>query len=139
MCRQCSAVFRHRCGGLNSPPSRNSLAPKLCGVLWRKPWCPVLTADWLPFSDQVDVLETQFSQLLEKIDSTHDFETIKHSHESFVTTLQSQLFFFLPPVSPNTAGSISLQTSLFPPSLSPSLPPLPSLPVPRYPGVSMRL
>lgn len=48
---------------------------------------------------QVDVLEAQFSQLTEKIQSTHDFESIKHAHESFVTTLQSQLFFTMPAVS----------------------------------------
>ena len=51
------------------------------------------------FSVQVDVLEAQFSQLMEKIQSTHDFESIKHAHESFVTTLQSQLFFTMPAVS----------------------------------------
>ena len=48
---------------------------------------------------QVDVLEAQFSQLVEEIQSTHDFESIKHAHESFVTTLQSQLFFTMPAVS----------------------------------------
>ena len=48
---------------------------------------------------QVDVLEAQFSQLFDKIQSTHDFESIKHAHESFVTTLQSQLFFTMPAVS----------------------------------------
>ena len=48
---------------------------------------------------QVDVLEAQFTQLTEKIQSTHDFESIKHAHESFVTTLQSQLFFTMPAVS----------------------------------------
>ena len=44
------------------------------------------------------MLETQFSQLLEKVNSTQDFESIKHAHENFVTTLQSQLFFKLPAV-----------------------------------------
>ena len=48
---------------------------------------------------QVDVLEAQFSQLSEKIESTHDFESIKLAHEGFVTTLQSQLFFTMPAVS----------------------------------------
>ena len=47
------------------------------------------------------MLEAQFSQLMEKIQSTHDFESIQHAHESFVTTLQSQLFFTMPAVSPN--------------------------------------
>ena len=50
---------------------------------------------------QVDVLETQYSLLVEKIKSTHDFETIKHAHSEFLSTLQSQLFFSLDPVSDN--------------------------------------
>lgn len=41
---------------------------------------------------QVDVLESQFSELLDRVNSTHDFESIKHAHESFVTAIQSQLF-----------------------------------------------
>ena len=48
---------------------------------------------------QVDVLETQFSLLLEKVSSTHDYETIKHAHEKYLTTLQSQLFLTQPSVS----------------------------------------
>lgn len=55
--------------------------------------------DNLQYYVQVDVLETQFSLLVEKIRQTHDFETIKHAHETFVTTLQSQLFLLLPAVS----------------------------------------
>lgn len=47
---------------------------------------------------QVDVLETQFSQLLDKVSSTHDYETIKHAHEKYLTTLQSQLFLTQPSV-----------------------------------------
>ena len=53
---------------------------------------------------QVDVLEAQFSLLFEKIQSTHDFESIKHAHEGFVATLQSQLFFTMPPVSSQYSG-----------------------------------
>lgn len=48
---------------------------------------------------QVDVLETQFSQLLNTVSSTHDYETIKHAHEKYLTTLQSQLFLTQPSVS----------------------------------------
>ena len=47
----------------------------------------------------MDVLEAQYSLLVEKIKSTHDFETIKNSHSEFLSTLQSQLFFSLDPVS----------------------------------------
>ena len=48
---------------------------------------------------QVDVLESQFSLLLQNITSTLDFESIKLAHERFVTTLQGQLFLLMPPVS----------------------------------------
>lgn len=46
----------------------------------------------------MDVLETQFTQLLEKVSTTHDYETIKHAHEKYLTTLQSQLFLTQPSV-----------------------------------------
>lgn len=48
---------------------------------------------------QVDVLDTQYSVLLQKIKSTHDFETVKNAHSDFLSILQSQLFFSLDPVS----------------------------------------
>lgn len=48
---------------------------------------------------QVDVLETQYSLLLNKIKSTDDFETIKNAHSDFLGMLQSQLFFCVDPVS----------------------------------------
>lgn len=53
----------------------------------------------LQYYVQVDVLETQFSQLLDKVGSTHDYETIKHAHEKYLTTLQSQLFLTQPSIS----------------------------------------
>ncbi|CAI7997342.1 Gamma-tubulin complex component 4 [Geodia barretti] len=52
--------------------------------------------DNLQYYVQVDVLETQFSQLLNRIKSTHDFEAVKVAHSDFVKTLQSQLFFTEP-------------------------------------------
>jgi gamma-tubulin complex component 4 len=55
--------------------------------------------DNLQYYVQVDVLEAQYSLLVEKIKSTHDFETIKNSHSEFLSTLQSQLFYSLDPVS----------------------------------------
>ena len=48
---------------------------------------------------QVDVLESQFTLLLQNITSTLDFESIKLAHEHFVSTLQGQLFLLMPPVS----------------------------------------
>ncbi len=38
-------------------------------------------------------------QLVDKINSSHDFEYVNHAHQQFLTTLQSQLFFKTPPVS----------------------------------------
>lgn len=40
---------------------------------------------------QVDVLEAQFSVLLSKISSTHDFEHIRLAHDQFIASLQTQL------------------------------------------------
>lgn len=48
---------------------------------------------------QVDVLEVQYSQLVEKINSTRDFESIRLSHDNFLTTLMAQSFLLMKPVS----------------------------------------
>lgn len=48
---------------------------------------------------QVDVLEAQYSQLLEKINSTRDFEAIRLGHDHFITTLTAQSFLLMKPVS----------------------------------------
>ena len=61
---------------------------------------------------QVDVLETQYSVLLQKIKSTHDFETVKDAHSDFLSILQSQLFFSLDPVS-NIYIYIYVENSLY--------------------------
>ncbi len=65
---------------------------------------------------QVDVLETQFSQLVERVGATHDYETIKHAHEKYLITLQSQLFLTRPSVSLPPAPVLT-GDSLLPPSL----------------------
>lgn len=48
---------------------------------------------------QVDVLEVQYSQLVEKINSTRDFESIRLAHDNFLTTLMAQSFLLMKPVS----------------------------------------
>lgn len=48
---------------------------------------------------QVDVLEAQYSQLVEKINSTRDFESIRLAHDNFLTTLMAQSFLLMKPVS----------------------------------------
>lgn len=48
---------------------------------------------------QVDVLESQFSQLLQQINSTRDFESIRLAHDHFLSNLLAQSFILLKPVS----------------------------------------
>ena len=48
--------------------------------------------DNLQYYLQVDVLETQYSILLDKINSTKDFETLRLAHDQFITTLHAQSF-----------------------------------------------
>lgn len=50
---------------------------------------------------QVDVLESQFSQLLHQINSTRDFESIRLAHDHFLSNLLAQSFILLKPVSIN--------------------------------------
>ena len=50
---------------------------------------------------QVDVLESQFSQLLQQINSTRDFESIRLAHDHFLSNLLAQSFILLKPVSYN--------------------------------------
>lgn len=49
---------------------------------------------------QVDVLEAQYSQLVEKINSTRDFESIRLAHDHFITTMMAQSFLLMKPVKP---------------------------------------
>jgi gamma-tubulin complex component 4 len=43
----------------------------------------------------VDVLESQFSQLLQQINSTRDFESIRLAHDHFLSNLLAQSFILL--------------------------------------------
>ncbi|EDO37244.1 predicted protein [Nematostella vectensis] len=54
--------------------------------------------DNLQYYLQVDVLEAQFSQLLDKINITQDFEAIRLAHDHFITTLMAQSFLLMKPV-----------------------------------------
>lgn len=47
---------------------------------------------------QVDVLESQFSQLLQQINSTRDFESIRLAHDHFLSNLLAKSFILLKPV-----------------------------------------
>ncbi|XP_066274429.1 gamma-tubulin complex component 4-like [Branchiostoma lanceolatum] len=54
--------------------------------------------DNLQYYLQVDVLETQFSQLVEKIHATRDFENIRLAHDQFLSSLLAQSFILMKPV-----------------------------------------
>lgn len=59
---------------------------------WNLRTLMAFVVDNLQYYLQVDVLESQFSLLVEKMDCTHDFEAIKHAHEQFVVCLLAQTF-----------------------------------------------
>lgn len=44
------------------------------------------------------MLESQFSQLLQQINSTRDFESIRLAHDHFLSNLLAQSFILLKPV-----------------------------------------
>ncbi|ELT88090.1 hypothetical protein CAPTEDRAFT_198216 [Capitella teleta] len=47
---------------------------------------------------QVDVIESQFSILCEKVNSVHDFEAIRLAHDHFLTSLLGHSFLFMKPM-----------------------------------------
>lgn len=59
---------------------------------------------------QVDVLESQFSQLLQQINATRDFESIRLAHDHFLSNLLAQSFILLKPVSPTPTSDTSAHT-----------------------------
>ncbi|XP_012692054.1 gamma-tubulin complex component 4 [Clupea harengus] len=54
--------------------------------------------DNLQYYLQVDVLESQFAHLLQQINSTRDFESIRLAHDHFLSNLLAQSFILLKPV-----------------------------------------
>ncbi|KAK2152884.1 hypothetical protein LSH36_315g00018 [Paralvinella palmiformis] len=59
----------------------------------------IFLIDNLQYYLQVDVIESQFSLLLEKIQNTPDFEEIRLAHDAFLTSLLSQSFLLMKPIS----------------------------------------
>uniref|UniRef100_A0A8C7TT25 Gamma-tubulin complex component n=1 Tax=Oncorhynchus mykiss TaxID=8022 RepID=A0A8C7TT25_ONCMY len=68
-------------------------------VKWRLRNHMAFLVDNLQYYLQVDVLESQFSQLLQQINSTRDFESIRLAHDHFLSNLLAQSFILLKPVS----------------------------------------
>ncbi|XP_024152081.1 gamma-tubulin complex component 4 isoform X1 [Oryzias melastigma] len=67
-------------------------------VKWRLRNHMAFLIDNLQYYLQVDVLESQFSQLLQQINSTRDFESIHLAHDHFLSNLLAQSFILLKPV-----------------------------------------
>ncbi|XP_076002980.1 gamma-tubulin complex component 4 [Genypterus blacodes] len=67
-------------------------------VKWRLRNHMAFLVDNLQYYLQVDVLESQFSQLLQHINSTRDFESIRLAHDHFLSNLLAQSFILLKPV-----------------------------------------
>uniref|UniRef100_A0A4W4GGT6 Gamma-tubulin complex component n=1 Tax=Electrophorus electricus TaxID=8005 RepID=A0A4W4GGT6_ELEEL len=71
---------------------------KTDAVKWRLRNHMAFLVDNLQYYLQVDVLESQFSQLLQQINSTRDFESIRLAHDHFLSNLLAQSFILLKPV-----------------------------------------
>uniref|UniRef100_A0A8C3RPW2 Gamma-tubulin complex component n=1 Tax=Chelydra serpentina TaxID=8475 RepID=A0A8C3RPW2_CHESE len=67
-------------------------------IKWRLRDHMAFLVDNLQHYLQVDVLESQFSQLLLQINSTRDFESIRLAHDHFLSNLLAQSFILLKPV-----------------------------------------
>uniref|UniRef100_A0A8C2CK44 Gamma-tubulin complex component n=1 Tax=Cyprinus carpio TaxID=7962 RepID=A0A8C2CK44_CYPCA len=67
-------------------------------VKWRLRNHMAFLVDNLQYYLQVDVLESQFSQLLQQINATRDFESIRLAHDHFLSNLLAQSFILLKPV-----------------------------------------
>ncbi|XP_061886467.1 gamma-tubulin complex component 4 [Entelurus aequoreus] len=67
-------------------------------IKWRLRNHMAFLIDNLQYYLQVDVLESQFSQLLQQIHSTRDFESIRLAHDHFLSNLLAQSFILLKPV-----------------------------------------
>ncbi|XP_053896970.1 gamma-tubulin complex component 4 isoform X2 [Malaclemys terrapin pileata] len=67
-------------------------------IKWRLRDHMAFLVDNLQYYLQVDVLESQFSQLLLQINSTRDFESIRLAHDHFLSNLLAQSFILLKPV-----------------------------------------
>ncbi|XP_060709516.1 gamma-tubulin complex component 4 isoform X2 [Hemiscyllium ocellatum] len=65
---------------------------------WRLRNHMAFLVDNLQYYLQVDVLESQFSQLLQEINSIRDFESIRLAHDRFLSNLLAQSFILLKPV-----------------------------------------
>ncbi|XP_071794124.1 gamma-tubulin complex component 4-like isoform X1 [Asterias amurensis] len=66
---------------------------------WRLRSHMAFLVDNLQYYLQVDVLETQFTQLIDKINNTRDFEAVCLAHDQFLTSLLGQCFLLMKPVS----------------------------------------
>ena len=60
---------------------------------------------------QVDVIDSQYSALIDKIKTTRDFEAVRLAHDQFLSALLSQSFVHMKPVS--TSRILGLRIACF--------------------------
>jgi gamma-tubulin complex component 4 len=91
--QQCWALQMHR-RHLRCCTADDQSAPK-----WTLRNHMAFLIDNLQYYLQVDVIESQFSILLSKVQSTRDFEAIRLAHDQFLSSLYSRCFLHMKPVS----------------------------------------
>uniref|UniRef100_UPI00358F5972 gamma-tubulin complex component 4 n=1 Tax=Myxine glutinosa TaxID=7769 RepID=UPI00358F5972 len=74
------------------------LPDKVDAEKWRLRNHMAFLVDNLQYYLQVDVLEVQFSRLLQKIGNEQDFESARLTHDAFLANLLAQSFILLKPV-----------------------------------------
>ncbi|XP_022242711.1 gamma-tubulin complex component 4-like [Limulus polyphemus] len=79
---------------LNKDVGRDSINTPL----WQLRTHMAFLIDNLQYYLQVDVLESNFTQLEDKVRTVQDFEAIQLAHENFLTSVFSQSFLLLKPV-----------------------------------------
>ncbi|XP_078456419.1 gamma-tubulin complex component 4 isoform X1 [Lampetra planeri] len=77
---------------------KSSRMDKSDAVKWRLRNHMAFLVDNLQYYLQVDVLESQFSQLQQQVSSKRDFESIRLAHDAFLANLLATSFILLKPV-----------------------------------------
>ncbi|KAJ8029377.1 Gamma-tubulin complex component 4 [Holothuria leucospilota] len=83
---------------LHQMEKKNHLAIAEDITIWQLRSHMAFLIDSIQYYFQVDVLDTQFSYLLSKIQATRDFEAVRLSHDQFLTSLLVQCFLLTKPV-----------------------------------------
>jgi len=93
-----SQAALQQCWATGMAGSKKHHAPQVGKRWWLRTHMAFLV-DNLQYYLQVDVIESQFSILAEKIEKTRDFETIRIAHDQFITSLLTHCFLLTKPIS----------------------------------------